>query len=105
MPSPSSIPSPNPRQSGRTLCELMKRDALRRLLIPKGDIRGRAGVATVCPHRFRHTVAISYLRHDGDLFTLQELLSHSAMAMVRRYARIARTDCARAHQKASPVNN
>jgi len=27
------------------------------------------------------------------------------MAMVKRYARIAQTDCAKAHQKASPVDN
>jgi len=30
-------------------------------------------------------------------------LSH--MAMVKCYARIAQTDCAKAHQKASPVDN
>jgi hypothetical protein len=42
----------------------------------------------------------------------QALLEHSDIEMVKRYARIAQTDraaslwdCARAHQKASPVDN
>ena len=33
------------------------------------------------------------------------LLEHSDLAMVRRYARIAQTDCAEAHRCASPVDN
>lgn len=36
---------------------------------------------------------------------LQDLLGHSDMAMVKFYARIAQTDCAVAHAKASPADN
>ncbi len=80
----------------------LTRDVLARLLARIGE---RAGVKGVHPHRFRHTFAITYLRNEGDLFTLQALLGHSDIEMVKRYARIAQTDCARAHQKASAVDD
>ena len=74
---------------------------LRKLL---DRIADKAGVPHVYPHRFRHTFAINYLRNQGDLFTLQSLLGHSDLAMVRRYARVAQADCAQVHRRASPVD-
>lgn len=78
------------------------KDSLRVLINRLG---ARAEVKQTYPHKFRHTFAITYLRSGGDVFTLQSLLGHGSLDMVRHYAQIAEVDVEQAHRKASPADN
>ena len=80
----------------------MTRHTLGSLVARIGD---RSGVPDANPYRFRHTFAIEYLRNGGDVFTLQRLLGHATLEMVRHYLSLANSDAQAAHRQASPVEN
>ena len=84
-----------------TVGRRMNNSAIRLLLKDLGD---KAGMKNCHPHRLRHTFAVEYLRNDGDIFTLQMILGHSSLDMVRHYLQLVKADAKNAHRKASPTD-
>ncbi|MDH7573999.1 MAG: tyrosine-type recombinase/integrase [Clostridia bacterium] len=67
-----------------------------------GRLAGISGVR-VSPHTFRHTFAKEYLLNGGDMVSLQRLLGHTTLEMVRRYVNLLDREIAAQHNKFSPV--
>jgi integrase/recombinase XerD len=59
----------------------------------------------VSPHTFRHTFAKMYIMRGGDPFSLQALLGHSTLDMVRHYINLWGSDLQKMHRKFSPVEH
>ncbi|MFL6556662.1 MAG: tyrosine-type recombinase/integrase [Bacillus sp. (in: firmicutes)] len=58
----------------------------------------------VSPHTIRHTGALFYILNGGEPFTLQRILGHSHMNMVRRYVQMTNMDVQNQHSAHSPLN-
>jgi site-specific recombinase XerD len=64
----------------------------------------RAGVPAPGPHAFRRGFAIAALRGGCDLVSLQRLLGHADLSILRRYLCQTQADLHEAHNKAAPVD-
>lgn len=70
-------------------------------------IRRRAEAAGVKPpslHAFRRAFALMSLRAGMDIYSLQRLMGHSDLSVLRRYLAQTEQDLKSAHEKASPVD-
>ncbi len=64
----------------------------------------RSGVCRLHAHLCRHTFATRFLINGGDVFSLQQILGHSTLEMVRRYVNLASSHITIQHQKYSPLD-
>ena len=68
-------------------------------------LKTRAGISgRLSPHSLRHTFARSYLVNGGDVFSLQQILGHTTLDMVKRYVSLADADVVARHRVASPAD-
>ena len=64
----------------------------------------KSGVKRLHPHLCRHTFATNSLMNGGDVFTLQQILGHTTLEMVRRYVNLASAHVRVQHRKFSPMD-
>lgn len=67
-------------------------------------IAQQSGVKRLHAHLCRHTFATNYLINGGDVFSLQQILGHSTLEMVRRYVSLASAHITVQHRKFSPMD-
>ena len=82
----------------------LTKDRLESIVQRYGMKAGITGVR-VSPHTFRHTMAVTFLRNGGDVFSLQRILGHSQLEVLRGYVNLAQSDISRVHQRNSPADN
>lgn len=82
----------------------LKPRAVQSMLLRLGKKAKISGVR-LNPHRFRHTFATQYLVQGGDIFSLQKILGHSSLEVVRMYVNLITSDILEQHRKFSPVDN
>ena len=56
-------------------------------------------------HSFRRAFALNMLRAGVDIYSLQELMGHADLQVLRRYLKQTNEDLQIAHRKGSPVDN
>ena len=75
----------------------------------RGLLRRRAAFAELSdipyPHDFRRAFALIMLRSGVDIFSLQKLMGHADLQVLRRYLAQTDQDVQTAHMRGSPVDN
>lgn len=71
-------------------------------------VRRRAAKADINPaprlHSFRRAFALACLRNGVDVYSLQRLMGHADLSVLRRYLAQTQEDLRRAHERGGPVD-
>lgn len=87
----------NRRTGGRLAYEGLRQIVRRRAAM--------AGVAEPSLHSFRRAFALLALRNGIDVYSLQRLMGHADLTVLRRYLAQTESDLRQAHHRTSPVDH
>ena len=51
-------------------------------------LKKKLDIPRLKPHLLRHTFATRYLENGGDMYTLQQILGHTSLEMVKKYVHL-----------------
>ena len=51
-------------------------------------LKSRSGIPRLHPHLLRHTFATRYIENGGDIYSLQSILGHTSLEMVKKYVHL-----------------
>lgn len=67
-------------------------------------LRKATGIQKLHPHLLRHTFATRYLENGGNIYTLQAIMGHTSLEMVKRYLHLANSRIRRDFDRYSPLD-
>jgi site-specific recombinase XerD len=68
-------------------------------------LKVRANIPRLRPHLLRHSFATRYLEHGGDVYSLQQILGHTSLEMVKRYVHLLPSKTVGGFPQFSPLDN
>lgn len=85
------------QKDGKLLKDNTLKDIFRKLKI-------KTGISRLHAHLLRHTFATMYLQNGGDIYTLQAILGHTSLEMVKRYLHISPQYVVSNFENLSPID-
>jgi len=81
--------------------ERISYDGLRAVITRRARL---ANVKSLSLHSFRRAAALALLRNGADILTIQRILGHSSLAILKQYLKLNNDDLRIAHSQNSPVD-